>query len=791
MFKKKKIVKTTEDDEIFVIPQIVSPYEGLKRSKDKFKPSTFASPIFGTGLSDKPSYDDNSDEMGDYDVKYDSFRSDNNKKIDDEYNLKKFGTKYPGFEEIDEDSIKEIYGEDLKIQKKNLTVIKDEPKAPTFSFIEDTKKENFKADEIKDEVTDLKIDVKEENNDNDSVFNFDDFEPEVHEEAKLETPVRPIFSRNGQYSNQSTVIVRKQKTENNYNELENKNYTNIKNESTFENVANNVYTETKKFEPLNHVNEENVNLNVDNHIKENEDFKKEVTINEFNEIKTEETISEDSFVKYEEPQELILPVVLNPYQDYKLPPLSLISRSEDLNESDLSSLEESKEIINQTLASFDINGMVEHYVEGPTFTRYEISLEIGTNVKKILSIQDTLQMNLGVTSLRIQAPIPGKKTVGIEVPNRVRKSVAFGDILSEDYINDGKVLNVALGKDIDGNVITTNIAKWPHGLIAGSTGSGKSVSINTIIVSILLKAKPDEVKFLMIDPKVVELSVYNDIPHLITPVISDPKMSSKALDWAVNEMERRYNLFTTVKAREIVAYNEKAKEDPTMQRIPYIVIVIDEMADLMLQCGQEAEDSIKRLTAKARAAGIHLLCATQRPTVDVIKGTIKANIQTRIAFRVNSSVDSITILDESGAESLLGRGDMLIKEVDMARRVQGAYIKDEEIDAVVNFIHDEADAHYLFNHDDLNDISEQNGVGPAANIEEESTSMLYNVSVWCCENQMCSVNVIQKAFNLGFNRAQNIINKLQALGVVSERKGTRRDILMNLSQINDLFERTE
>ena len=782
MFKKKK-KKVQKEEEIFVIPQIVSPYEGLKRSKDKFKPSVFASPIMGTGLSDKPTYDDNSEEMGDYDVKYDSFRNDNDKKITDEYNIKRFGTKYPGFDEVDEDSIREIYGQDIKIEKKDLTEKKPEPKKPSFSFIEDTKK-NPLVEEKVDISNDNLNDQEHENEiESETGFNFDDFEPEVHNETKMDIPVRPMFTRNGEVAKNSTIIVRKQKSETNFRDTKVNNFEEVK-------PLNNSYelNQEEQFINKDEYKNENIHSYTDKNI-----FESKID-NNFREFEHEDVNEESEFeevTSYEEPQELVLPVVLNPYQDYKLPPLSLISCSDDANESDIDGLEESKEIINQTLASFDINGTVEHYVEGPTFTRYEISLEIGTNVKKILSIQDTLQMNLGVTSLRIQAPIPGKKTVGIEVPNRVRKAVAFGDILSEDYINDGNVLNVALGKDIDGNVITTNIAKWPHGLIAGSTGSGKSVSINTIIVSILLKAKPDEVKFLMIDPKVVELSVYNDIPHLITPVISDPKMSSKALDWAVNEMERRYNLFTTVKAREIVAYNEKAKEDPTMQRIPYIVIVIDEMADLMLQCGQEAEDSIKRLTAKARAAGIHLLCATQRPTVDVIKGTIKANIQTRIAFRVNSSVDSITILDESGAESLLGRGDMLIKEVDMARRVQGAYIKDEEIDAVVNFIHDEADAHYLFNHDDLNDISEQNGVGPAANIEEESTSMLYNVSIWCCENQMCSVNVIQKAFNLGFNRAQNIIAKLQSLGVVSERKGTRRDILMNISQINDLFERNE
>ncbi len=752
---RKKNNKFQKEDSIkFAIPQFENPYEGLKLTKDKYVEPKFASPIGGTHtVSNEIAFDDNLDEVGNLNKKYDSYRS-----LDQQKLTTKERNDNANFYQITEEDYESMFPGVLernnkKVENKTMPKPFDNETSEVSNKINDT----LDTDENKEEV-------KEE-----QCFGFD-FEPLVHEEVETEPINKPSFSRNGEYSKQSSIIVRKPKQES------------VR--DTFNtNVGLKENNIEEKVEFNNHQSE---SINVSN----NDNFTNLEPVNNFNEINEEKVSEEINEPVYEEPKELI-PALLNPYNDYKLPPLDLISCSSEDNNSDIASLEESKEIINQTLASFDINGCVEHYVEGPTFTRYEISLEIGTNVKKVTTIQDTLQMNLGVTSLRIQAPIPGKKTVGIEVPNRVRKAVAFGDILSEDYINDGKVLNVALGKDIDGNVICTNIAKWPHGLIAGSTGSGKSVSINTIIVSILLKAKPDEVKFLMIDPKVVELSVYNDIPHLITPVISDPKQSSKALDWAVNEMERRYNLFTTVKAREIVAYNEKAKEDPTLQRIPYIVIVIDEMADLMMQCGQEAEDSIKRLTAKARAAGIHLLCATQRPTVDVIKGTIKANIQTRIAFKVNSTTDSITILDEAGAESLLGRGDMLIKEVDMAKRVQGAYIKDEEIDAVVNFIQNEADANYLFTHDDLSDMGEENGTGPGANIEEESSSLLYNIAIWCCENQACSVNRIQQAFQLGFHRAQNIIKILQNYGIVSEMKGNKRDILMNLSQINDLFERTK
>jgi S-DNA-T family DNA segregation ATPase FtsK/SpoIIIE len=294
----------------------------------------------------------------------------------------------------------------------------------------------------------------------------------------------------------------------------------------------------------------------------------------------------------------------------------------------------------------------------------------------------------------------------------------------------------------------------------------------------------------MIDPKQVELSVYNDLPHMITPVISDPKMASTALKWAVNEMERRFTQFSSVRARDISSYNEKTEEDPTLQKMCYIVIVIDELADLMMTCGQDVEDSIQRITQKARAAGIHLIVATQRPTADVVKGTIKANIQARLAFRVNSQVDSTTILDEVGAENLLGYGDMLLKEVDFAKRVQGSYIPDSDIDAVVDFICNEAQPDYQLTHKDLEESNETASFG-GLTTNEESPDLIYQIAVWCVENQSCSINSLTQAFSLGFNRAQRIVQTLETMGIISERKGTKRDILMDLNQINDLFEKGE
>ena len=813
-FKKKK--KTFESKPTkFEIPQIISPYQGIKRTRDGFEQSTFSSAIFGTGVKDKATYHDSSSELGDIGRRYDSFRDPSEKKVSDEELIRKYGSKYPEFQKISLETAKEVYGESITINKKQERKIEEKVQTPTFSFIKSASDltKNEEINEPKEEKIKFNFnDVPEDNENSNPFATFDSFKPNLNKDNGEQTDYfNGHFNQNGEFSNSNTSIVRKKRGYDtklfNVDKVSGTDNNKIDIDEEYEsNYSYNEKTQNVRNVPVDNYHEQfrnsfnSSNQNVEENYQPQEEVKS--TPNYFEQPRTQmepfNSISDDGYdeedntqnVSYIEPTSFEMPAIINPYKDYKLPPLDLFTKDESEEEGTPDWIEDKKQIINSTLSSFSISGEVEKFVVGPTFTRFEILLETGVNVKKVVNLQDNIQMNLGVKSIRIQAPIPGKRTVGIEVPNDKRKSVFFGDTLNEDFINDGKPLNVALGKDIDGNIIYSNIAKWPHGLIAGSTGSGKSVCINTVIISMLLKCKPDEVKFIMIDPKQVELSVYNDIPHLITPVISDPKMASQALKWAVNEMERRFTMFANVRARDMESYNEKVKDDPTLQKMCYIVIIIDELADLMMTCSQDVEASIQRITQKARAAGIHLICATQRPTVDVVKGTIKANIQARLAFRVNSQTDSLTILDEVGAESLLGKGDMLLKEVDFAKRVQGSFIPDSEIDKVVGFITAEAQPDYQFTHKDLESNEDNDGFA-GLSTNEESTELIYNIAVWCCQNQSCSINSIQQNFSLGFNRAQRIVQALEDIGIVSEKKGTRRDILMNLEQINDYFERGE
>lgn len=440
-------------------------------------------------------------------------------------------------------------------------------------------------------------------------------------------------------------------------------------------------------------------------------------------------------------------------------------------------------IINQTLTQFGIEGEVHGSKKGPTVTRYEVALQPGINVKKVLQIQDNLMMNLSAKSMRIEAPIPGKPYVGIEVANVVPEVVNFGNVVDQkEFLEDhDHPLKVALGVDIDGDNIYIDIAKMPHGLIAGSTNSGKSVCVNTILVSLLIKNKPEDLKLILIDPKMVELATYNGLPHLITPVIFDARMAAQALNWAVEEMERRYRLFANTRTREIKAFNQLVKRGVVeYEKMPYLLIVIDELADLMNVAANEVEDSIHRLSAKARAAGIHLLVATQRPSTDVIKGTIKSNIPTRIAFRVASFVDSTTILDGAGAENLLGRGDMLLKEGDSIHRLQGAYISDYEIDATVDYIKEFHGPEYIFEHEDLKQ---------QVKVKEATADELFEpVAYFVVELGNASINGIQKNFNIGFNRAQNLVELLEQHQFVSSAQATKaREVLATIADLDDFF----
>ncbi len=454
---------------------------------------------------------------------------------------------------------------------------------------------------------------------------------------------------------------------------------------------------------------------------------------------------------------------------YVAPPLSLLKRGKTVRQLDMTATNYQREKIDTTLHDFGIAGHVVHFTKGPAVTQFEVQLEPGVKVQKVKNIASNIQANLKARTIRIQAPIPGKSTVGIEAPNSTTDLVLFGELLSEEtFLNDGNPMNAVLGLDLGGNPVYLNIAKMPHCLIGGTTGSGKSVCINSIIASILYKAHPDDVKLILIDPKVIEFAHYEDLPHLATPVITEPKIATAALKWAVEEMENRYQLFRSLRVREYEEYSKVAAKDVNVKHIPYILIVIDELADLMLTSGNDVEDYIQRLTQKGRASGIHLIVATQRPSVDVIKGTIKTNIPTRIAFMVKTQVDSAIILDHSGAEKLLGHGDMLYNDSVSEERLQGAFISSEEIIAITNFIRNQSDVDFMFTQEDLNQTLASEDVAQGINDE-----YFAEIARFVVENNIASINRIQQTFKIGFNRAQAIMQALEDLDIVSENLGSR------------------
>ena len=470
---------------------------------------------------------------------------------------------------------------------------------------------------------------------------------------------------------------------------------------------------------------------------------------------------------------------------YVAPPLEVLKvRSKD-EETDNGEQINQRNIIDLTLKQFDIGGHVVAYTKGPTVTQFEVQLDDGVRNQKIIPIQSNLQGNLRAKSIRMQIPIPLKSTIGIEVPNVNRDMVLFGDMIAnKEFLNDGNPLNVVLGVNISGEPIYLDIPKMPHGLIAGSTGSGKSVCINAIIASILYKAHPDDVKLVLVDPKRVEFARYSGIPHLATPIITEPKMANAALKWIVDEMENRYRLFEATGVTKYTEYIEEASTDARLKHIPYIVIIIDELADLMMTSGPEVEESIMRITQKARAAGIHLIVATQRPSVNIISGTIKTNIPTRIAFKVGKAVDSTIILDRPGAEKLLGLGDMLyIDEMGLENRIQGAYISNPEIKQVVASLGNYNRGEYLFTEEDLKKKTMVDHSDDAL-----ADELFCDIARYVVENNTASINLLQKKFSCGFSRIQAIIIKLGELGVVSENLGSRaREVLVNSSELEEIL----
>lgn len=464
--------------------------------------------------------------------------------------------------------------------------------------------------------------------------------------------------------------------------------------------------------------------------------------------------------------------------DYKLPTINLFAPDKPKNQSkEKRIVRDNIKILEETFASFGIKAAVERAEIGPSVTKYEVKPAVGVRVNRISNLADDLALALAAKDVRIEAPIPGKSLVGIEVPNSEVATVTFRELWEQSKTDASKLLEIPLGKAVNGSVRSFDLAKMPHLLVAGSTGSGKSVAVNGIIASILMKARPDEVKFMMVDPKMVELSVYNDIPHLLIPVVTNPRKASRALQKVVDEMENRYELFSKVGARNIAGYNAKVAEYNAQSEykqvpLPLIVVIVDELADLMMVASKEVEDAIIRLGQKARAAGIHMILATQRPSVDVISGLIKANVPSRIAFAVSSGTDSRTILDENGAEKLLGRGDMLFKPIDENHpvRLQGSFISDEDVERIVAFVKNQAEADYDDNFDP-GEVSESDL--DTSGGDDEGDPLFEEAKALVIETQKASASMIQRRLSVGFNRATRLMEELEAAGVIGPAEGTK------------------
>jgi len=474
-------------------------------------------------------------------------------------------------------------------------------------------------------------------------------------------------------------------------------------------------------------------------------------------------------------------------KEYIFPSTELLKENgkTQLNSADKKELIDNANKLEETLGSFGVEAKVNQVSKGPSVTRFELQPSPGVKVSKIVNLADDIALGLAASGVRIEAPIPGKAAVGIEVPNKKQTPVFLREVLdSDEFKESNKKLAFALGKDIGGAVVVGDLSKMPHTLIAGATGSGKSVCINSLIISILYKYSPDDVKLLLVDPKVVELSVYNGIPHLLIPVVTDPKKAAAALNWAVNEMTKRYNLFAEKGVRNIDSYNGLYEKGLVEEKLPYVVIVVDELADLMMVCANEVEDYIGRLAQMARAAGMHLVIATQRPSVDVITGVIKANIPSRISFAVSSQVDSRTILDSSGAEKLLGRGDMLYAPVGENKplRVQGCFISEEEVESVIDFIKKDSEE-AVYEESIIEHINSESS-GKSFESEDDADELLPEAIKIVVEYEQASTSFLQRRLRIGFNRASRMMDQLEERGVISEKDGSRpRQVLLTKEQL--------
>lgn len=763
---KKKPILIEEEKEKFVIPQIDFATTGLIKRRNGFQKSKVASPFHGSHVYDRNHFVDNKGSVN-VDSNYDFVRED--KHISDEELIKIHGTKYYefGFVNKDSENIGTLYGGSDYSQPENTTQAKKEVKKE-FSFISSVDDMIVEEEPIVD-MNQSYEDEDFENPESEFKLNIDiDDAPAYEYNTYHENMPKPSQTNIPSFLTSSPTTKRKSDIDD----------ITIEEEFSFGNMSD---LEAPTIEFDNPSIDKNQTIEDAIRAMQNQDIKYEE--NRKPQYEAQKTTSIRDYSNEEN--------LGNDYSNYKIPYETIFKKNNNLQDENPAWLEEKKEIINSSLKSFGIEGEVVTYTKGPAFTRYEILLASGVNVKKVTQIYDNLQKDLQAKSLRILAPIPGKNTIGVEVPNDVPEVVAFGDIITPEYVNNGKPLSVAMGKNIDGSNVYQNITDMPHALIAGATQSGKSVSINTILISLLIKNSPDNLKLILVDPKKVELSFYNDLPHLATPVIDDAHIATEALKWSVAEMERRYDVLARNRVRNIGDYNKKRETNPSLEKLPYIVIVVDEFNDLVMQCGNEANEAIIRLAQKARACGMHIILATQRPTVDVVNGTIKANITCRIAFRVASDTDSRTILDEIGAESLLGRGDMLIKNNGTPLRAQGAYISDNEIEEVCNYLVEKYDSDYLFTHTDLKKRMAQGQNANVAGIKDapnEPEELLYQIAEACVQQGLCSINSIQNGFGLGFNRAQRIVQILEDRGIVSEKKGTKgREILVDSYKLKEIF----
>lgn len=585
------------------------------------------------------------------------------------------------------------------------------------------------------------------------------------------------------YSNQKETI--KMVEDINPSEVYNKMYNNLEDDeyvpivSKKENSFNNNFNEKERLNT-----QDNTQFNLQTNIQPD-------TQQAQNNFKNNENyqINNPIIIKAEK-EKILKEAIVEEKKEYLFPKLSFLNKNTNIQskENDIELRENSNTLV-KTLKSFNVNAQVINISKGPSVTRYELSIEDGIKVSKILGLSDNLALSLAASSIRVEAPIPGKSAVGIEIPNKEVTNVYLSEVIcSEKFQKFSSKVSFGIGKDITGNVIVTDIAKMPHMLIAGSTGSGKSVCINTLITSILYKASPEEVRLMMIDPKVVELSVYNGIPHLLTPVVTEPEKASGVLNWAVSEMMERYNLFAQTGTRNLIGYNE-LKEENGEEKLPQIVIIIDELADLMMVAAKEVEASICRLAQLARAAGIHLIIATQRPSVDVITGLIKANVPSRIAFAVSSGTDSRTVIDSVGAEKLLGKGDMLFKSVDMNKplRIQGAFISDKEVESIVKFIKENSQTNYDESIIKKIETSVKSNDDTSGGDSDELTE---EVIAFLVRKGKASTSMIQRQFRIGYNRAARIIEELEDRGIISSENGSKqREVLMDKYQYEEYLNR--